>query len=106
MFNRRGSSVSNSHNTVGQQGDGCRTRWPWQRPVAGHQLYQLCDRLHEGRSVRVSAPEIAGTVAGWLADLGVHSPWVEQLQSAVQAGDWGTVRSICEHLSVDISFAK
>lgn len=106
MFKRKESLVTNSHTPIQQDGETCRTRWPWHRVAAGNQLYQVCDRLHEGRTVRVPAPEIAGTVAGWLADLGVHSPWVEQLASAVQAGDWGTVRTICEHLSVDITFAS
>lgn len=106
MFNRKGSSVVNSHTSIQQLGESCRSRWPWQRTAASNQLYEVCDRLHEGRTVKVPAPLIASTVAEWLADLGVHSPWVEQLAAAVQAGDWATVRVIGEHLSVDISYVS
>lgn len=106
MFNRKESPVTNSHTLIHQFGENCKSRWPWHRPAPDSQLYEVCDRLHEGRTVRVPAPQIACTVSGWLADLGVHSPWVEQLAAAVQAGDWVTVRAIGEHLSVDISFAS
>ena len=67
-------------------------------------MYQVRDRLHEGRTVNVPGPEIADTVAGWLADLDIHSPLVEQLARAARVGDWAAARSIGEHLSVDISF--
>jgi hypothetical protein len=105
MFNRKEVSVTNSHTPIQQFGES-RNRWRWHRPAPDNQLYQVCDRLHEGRTVKVTAPQIACTVGEWLADLGVHSPWVEQLGAAVQAGDWATVRAIGEQLSVDISFAS
>ncbi|HEY5149763.1 MAG TPA: hypothetical protein VIJ23_08060 [Mycobacterium sp.] len=51
----------------------------------------------------VAAHEIAATVAAWLAELGVHSPLVDQLASAVVKGDWMTARAIADHLSVDFT---
>jgi len=43
-----------------------------------------------GPAFRVAAHEIATTVADWLAELGVHSPLIDQLASAVREGDWVT----------------
>lgn len=104
MFNRKHSPVVNSPSSsprVAKLG----LHWPWHHTAETGPRYQVCDRLHEGRIVHVSGSEIAGTVAAWLADLGVQSPWVEQLARAVQSGDWASVRVICEHLSVDVSYA-
>ena len=74
----------------------------------GHRLaptpiFRVSDRLHQERSVTVAAHEIAATVAGWLADLGVHSPLVDQLDVAVLKGDWMTARAIADRLSVDVT---
>ena len=69
-------------------------------------LYQVTDVLHDGRTVNVPAPEIASTVAGWLAELGVHSPLVEELERAVRAGDWTAAYAIGELLSVDVTFVS
>jgi len=81
------------------------TRWRWwRRTTATLPLYQVTDCLHAGRTVNVPAREIAATVAEWLAELGVHSPLVEQLAHAVRAGDWATAHAIGEHLSVDVTF--
>jgi len=85
--------------------NGLRSRWRcWRHPPStGRPLYQVTDRLHDGRTVRVPAPEIAGTVSGWLAELGVRSPLVEQLARAVRDGDWTTAHALGDHLSVDVS---
>jgi hypothetical protein len=45
-------------------------------------MYCVTDRLHSGRTVRVPGPEIAPTVSAWLAELGAHSPLVEDLARA------------------------
>lgn len=66
-------------------------------------IFRVSDRLHQERSVTVAAHEIAATVAGWLAELGVHSPLVDQLDSAVFMGDWITARAIADRLSVDVT---
>jgi len=74
------------------------------RSISPTQLYQVRDRLHEGRTVNVAGPEIAATVAAWLADLDVNSPLVEQFARAARLGDWAVAHAIGEHLSVDISY--
>ena len=51
-------------------------------------IYQLTDRLHDGRTVRVQADDIAATVASWLAELGARSPISRVAQPAVRDGDW------------------
>ena len=66
-------------------------------------IFRVSDLLHVERSVTVAAHEIATTVAAWLAELGVHSPLVDQLDSAVFRGDWMTARAIADRLSVDVS---
>lgn len=76
------------------------------RPTGTPPLYQVTDVLHNGRTVNVPAPEIASTVAGWLAELGVRSPLVEELERAVRAGDWATAYAIGELLSVDVTFVS
>lgn len=75
-------------------------------PTGSPALYRVTDVLHDGRAVDVPAREIASTVAGWLAELGVRSPLVEQLERAVSAGDWTTAYAIGQHLSVKVSFAS
>ena len=71
----------------------------------GESTYQLTDRLHHGRTARVTAEGIASTVAGWLAELGAGSPFVEDLARAVSNGDWVVAHAIAEALSVDVTVA-
>jgi hypothetical protein len=66
-------------------------------------IYQVTDRLHEGRTVYVSCNEIMTTVSTWLAELGAHSPLVEDLARAVGAGDWPAAYAIGDRLSVDVT---
>lgn len=61
-------------------------------------IYQLTDRLHDGRTVRVQADQIAPTVASWLAELGACSP-LEELSRAVGDGDWPATHGIADYLS-------
>jgi hypothetical protein len=91
---RRISLVRNAFNA--------QTRHVGHRP-APTPIFRVSDRLHQDRSVTVAAHEIAATVAGWLAELGVHSPLVDQLDSAVFKGDWMTARAIADRLSVDVT---
>ena len=65
--------------------------------------YQLTDRLHEGRTAYVSADEIVSAVSTWLAELGAHSPFVEDLARAVR--NWVVAHSIADRLSVDVTVA-
>jgi hypothetical protein len=69
-------------------------------------IYQLTDRLHDGRTVHVSADEIATTVSGWLAELGAASPLVEDLAYAVRSGDWRKTHLLGDYLSVEVSGAQ
>jgi hypothetical protein len=66
-------------------------------------MYRVTDRLHEGRTV--PAHEIATTVSAWLAELGAHSPLVDDLARAVHAGDWPAALGIGDYLSVDVTVA-
>jgi hypothetical protein len=68
-------------------------------------IYQLTDRLHDGRTVRVQADQIAATVASWLAELGACSPLVESLSRAVRGGDWPATHEIADYLSVEVQVA-
>jgi len=67
--------------------------------------YQLTDRLHEGRTVRVPAEGINRTVAEWLADLGVHSPLVDDLARLVREGEWVAAHAVADRLSVEVTVA-
>jgi hypothetical protein len=67
--------------------------------------YQLTDRLHEQRTAYVFAEDIVSTVSSWLAELGAHSPFVEDLARAVRNGDWVAAHSIADRLSVDVTVA-
>lgn len=67
--------------------------------------YQLTDRLHEGRTVRVPADGIVGAVSAWLAELGVSTPLVEDLALTVRSGDWSAAHALADWLSVDITMA-
>ena len=42
-------------------------------------MYQVTDRLPDGRTVNVPCGGIAGAVSAWLAELGTHTPLVEDL---------------------------
>ncbi|MGH3564157.1 MAG: hypothetical protein ACRDTN_20860 [Mycobacterium sp.] len=66
-------------------------------------MYQVTDRLHEGRTVRVTGDHIGTTVSMWLAQLGAQSPIVEDLVRAVRTGDWPAAYAICDRLSVDVT---
>lgn len=68
-------------------------------------MYCVADRLHSGRIVRVSGPEIAPTVSAWLAELGAHSPLVEDLARAACVGDWAVACAVGDQLSVDVFIA-
>lgn len=68
--------------------------------------YQLTDRLHEGRTVRVPAEGITGTVSGWLADFGVRSPLVDDLARLVRDGEWVAAHAVAERLSVEVTVAR
>jgi hypothetical protein len=50
-------------------------------------MYQLTDRLHDAHVARVPAHQIPATVSAWLAELGAHSPLVDDLARAVRVGD-------------------
>jgi hypothetical protein len=67
--------------------------------------YLVRDCLHAGRTVRVPVHEIATTVSAWLAELGAHSPLVDDLARAVLAGDWPVALGLSDYLSVDVSIA-
>ncbi|BBZ76059.1 hypothetical protein MANY_13960 [Mycolicibacterium anyangense] len=75
------------------------------RSRVGPPTFRLTDRLHEGRTVTVTINEIAATVSDWLAELGVHSPMVDQLASALRGGNWTAVQTIADHLAVEITAA-
>lgn len=67
--------------------------------------YQVTDRLHDGRTVQVPATEIVGTVSAWLAELGAHSPLVDDLARALGRADWQTAHAIGEYLAIDVAVA-
>jgi serine/threonine protein kinase, bacterial len=50
-------------------------------------IYQLTDRPHRGRTVHAPGDQIVATAPAWLAELGAHSPSVEDLAPAVGAGN-------------------
>ena len=66
-------------------------------------IYQVTDRLHEGRTVHVPCHEIGTTVSAWLAELGAQSQLVEDLARAVDADDWPTAYAIGERLSIEVT---
>lgn len=73
------------------------------KPTAA--IYQLTDRLHEGHVARVPANLIPATVSAWLAELGAHSPLVDDLERAVRGGDWSAAHALGECLSIEIALA-
>ncbi len=82
-------------------------KWLHHRPqrTATTTIYQLTDRLHDGHIARVPAHQITATVSGWLAELGVHSPLVDDLERAVRGGDWAAAHALGECLSIEIALA-
>ncbi len=81
-----------------------RHHWPQRRPPTT--LYQLTDRLHGGHMARVPVQEITATVSAWLAELGAHSPLVDDLARAVRVGDWPAAHALSECLSVEVTIAS
>jgi hypothetical protein len=67
--------------------------------------YEIVDRLHVGRAVRVPGDRIASVVSTWLAELGVDSPLAEDLGRAARAGNWPAVHAIGDSLSVEVMVA-
>ena len=55
---------------------------------------------------RVPAHEITAPVSAWLAELGTHSPLVDDLARAVRVGDWPAVHALGECLSVEVAVAS
>ncbi|WP_297796148.1 hypothetical protein [Mycobacterium sp.] len=49
--------------------------------------------------------EIATIVSAWLAELGAHSPLVEELARAACVGDWTAACAVGNPLSVDVAVA-
>jgi hypothetical protein len=68
-------------------------------------IYQLTDRLRDGRTVHVSADEIGATTSAWLAELGVASPLVDDFAEAVRASDWPKAHALSDYLAVDVIVA-
>jgi hypothetical protein len=81
-----------------------RPQWPHQR-TRHTAVYQVTDRLHSGRTIRVFSDEIAFAVSGWLEELGVKSPLVDEFARAVRAGDWPAAHAFGDVLSVDVAVA-
>lgn len=80
-----------------------RHHWPQRHPRTT--IYQLTDRLHEEHIARVPAHQITATVSAWLAELGAHSPLVDDLERAVSSGDWSAAHALGECLSIEIDLA-
>jgi hypothetical protein len=68
-------------------------------------VYRISQRLRGGHTAEVPAGAIAATVAAWLAELGVDTPLVDDLEKAVHAGNWSAARAIGDYLSVDVTMA-
>ena len=73
------------------------------REPEGMTMYQVTDRLHRDHMARVPADRIVATVSAWLAELGVESPFVDELARTVHAGNWPAVHGIADFLSVEIA---
>jgi hypothetical protein len=66
-------------------------------------IYQVTDRLHRGRMAYVPEDRIVATVSAWLAEVGVESPFVDELARTVHAGNWPAAHGIADYLSVEIA---
>lgn len=53
----------------------------------------------------VHGHEIAAIVSAWLAELGAHSPLVDDLARAARVGDWAAAYAVADQLSVDVTVA-
>lgn len=78
-----------------------RQHWVARRPMTTT-IYQLTDRLRNDHVALVPAHRITATVSAWLAELGVDSPLVDELERAVCAGDWAAAHALGECLSIEI----
>ncbi|HTX95401.1 MAG TPA: hypothetical protein VME67_11450 [Mycobacterium sp.] len=85
--------------------NSARWRHHWRQRTPTTTIYQLTDRLHEGHIARVPAHQITPTVSAWLAELGAHSPLVDDLERAVRGGDWSAAHALGECLSIEIGLA-
>ncbi len=79
--------------------------YPTRRPHFASATYQITDLLHEGRTVRVPADGIVSTVSGWLAELGVSSPLVDDLARTMRTGNWPAAHAIADSLSIGVTVA-
>ncbi|CQD20079.1 Putative uncharacterized protein/MT2703 [Mycobacterium europaeum] len=75
------------------------------RHIPAATMFRVTDRLHGGRTVRVPGHEIAPIVSAWLAELGAHSPLVDELARAACLGDWSMAYAIGDQLSVDVAIS-
>ncbi len=80
--------------------------WRHHRARPTTTIYQLTDRLHDGHFARVPDHQITATVSAWLAELGAHSPLVDDLARAVRFGDWPAAHALAECLSVEVAIAN
>ncbi len=96
---KAGAGLAPTHPATGR----LRITGMYRRAPRNRTIYQISDRLRAGRAVHVPGHQIATTVSTWLAELGAHSPLVEDLARAVHAGDWPAARAIGEYLSVDVT---
>ena len=81
------------------------TRPHYQAARSSTTMYYVTDRLHDGRTVQVRGHEIAPIMSAWLAELGAHSPLVEDLARAACVGEWAAAYAVGDQLSVDVSVA-
>jgi hypothetical protein len=81
-----------------------RHHWPQRRPMTT--IYQLTDRLHEGQMARVPVHDITTTVSTWLAELGAHSPLVDDLAPRCVSGDWPAAHALGDCSSVEVAIAS
>lgn len=81
--------------------------WPhhWLPRKPTPTMYQLSDPLDNRHMARVPAQQITTTVSAWLAEVGAHSPLVDDLARAVRGGDWPAAHALGECLSVEIAIA-
>jgi len=80
-------------------------RWQRRQSAAPSTMYRVTDRLHGGRTVRVPGHAIAPMVSAWLAELGAHSPLVDELARAACVGDWAAAHAVGDQLSVEVTIA-
>ena len=104
MSTSHNPAFTGSHGTAASRFSAVRPRYTWRRTTTTT-VYQITDRLHDGRTARVPGNQISATVSAWLAELGAHSPLVDDLSRAVSTGDWPATHAISERLSVDIAVA-